>query len=676
MTTANSTYNSEEGLEGLSKQQRALRVVKNFMEDSRRYTNPYFEKFSKLFEEYLVSKAQHRNKLQRAQLSPPYAWVIVETYTPAIIEAFFADKPYVSIKGREPTDMQFEEVIEQYLSYQMDRMGMIENFTPFIKDLILFGTAIAKTPWRKEYKYTLQETVVPNEKGEPTVKKVLLQELDKDQPEFEPIPIWDFFPDWTTAKPGDIDCMRGVVHRVWRTFDELKKHEKQSDGTGIYTNLDKLKENLDDDQHSNRAPSSSMSDYSRRDNLFDLPNDLRRKDKIEIWEYWGEFDPNGSGKFYQYVITVADGSVVLRCDINPLKGQYKPFLCAIDNPISGEFYGVGDIEPVWSIIKEAKALRNARLDAVNMAVNPMWIVDRAGGINLRSLYTRSGGVILSNGTQAITRLEPPEVVGSSFNEINDLDLGIQRAVALPDPTNLSPGLGRTAQGIQYAQGYNNSRLSLKVRLLAAMTLNKLAKRLMIMNAQFLNTDVFVRVTGQQVNPFLQIPLQAFQQEWDYSASSAFDRLTRKDRQAQYQQNIIPLLQLTSQFDPMAIKWPDLAKDALRDFDFRNTEKYFRQDEEKQQMQQSQVQQQMMMTEHNFNAQARAQAMMAVAKAEAEGENEKEIEEMKTSKDMVKLAVNTAQQDENNDQTMSRDTMKNVVSLVNADKKNKGPSNVA
>ncbi len=642
----------------LSKEQRALESVRLFMQNSRKYTDPYFKKADLIWKEYLNSRNEKLSPLQRANLKLPYAWTIVESFVPQVVEAFLGEKPYVSVEGRGVEDIPFEDLLGKYLTFQLDEMEFFEKFVCFIKDLIVFGTAIAKTPWRYETRKSYEASIqVDPIKGDIKRVKTPVTEVVYNNPDFDPIPFWDFFPDWAASRPGDIQSQRGCVHRVWRTLTELEaKERKQSpDGTktGIYHNLDKLRENIGEkgfDAWASKEGSSSSKaekDYYNRDRALGLSEGIKRKNKIEIWEYWGLFDVSGGGDFEEYVIAVANGDVVIRCDVNPYDGKFKPFVGGVNYPIPGEFYGVGDIEPVRSLIKEGTALRNARLDQANMAVNRMWIVDRTSNIDVRRLYSRSGNIILANDINGIKALEAPEVPGSSYREIQQIDFDIQNGSAQINASqgasNVGRAFGRTATGVSFLQNYTASRVTLKVRMIENLVMKKFGQILLKLDRQFLTEDQWVRVMGDEQNPFKLLPLDAFYGKYDFSTNGAVDRLNQRERQMNLQQNVLPFLKEFEQFRPGAVKWEDVAIQYLREFYFRDPQKLINppevQQQFQQQMQQSQTQQQMMLAEHNAQAQAQAQAQLAMAQSEADAAENEQKFERDIAKEVVKGMVN-------------------------------------
>lgn len=598
------------------KYKRALKTVTSFMEDSRRYTDTYFSIFDKLWSEYLISRRNTKSPLQRANLRLPYAFTIVETIVPMLVEAFMSEDSYIGVKSRKPEAVVFEESLADFLTYQLQQADFYQKCTAFFKEFSIFGTAIAKVPWKYD------ERIV-NKKSRQFTPDFQLKQINEkfrqvtyDGPAFEPITIWDFFPDPTATNPGDIQSMRGCVHRTWKTLDELKKKKKvkQPDGSykGIYENLELLEAEIkekDESRKSNYSDPDTDSDHSTRDSSLNLKDGVKRIDKICVWEYWGKYDVTGRGDFEEYVIAVANETTVIRCTLNPYNEQFKPFVGAVNYAVPGEFYGIGDIEMVLSLIREATALRNVRLDQANLAVNRMYLVDRAANINVRNLYARPNGLILTNDVNGLKPLDVPEVPGSSYREQAQIDYDIQNTAALAstsnNASNLGKAFGRTATGVSFLQNYTASRISLKVRNLDHMLFRRLGQILLMLDDQFLRADglgedIWLRVTNNPNNPFTILPVDAFAQEYDFYPVGAVDKLNQKERQMNLQQNVVPYLQMIEQARPGMVKLDELTKQYLKEFDFKNpnllvnTPEVQQQYSAQQQMQQQQQQHQAMM----------------------------------------------------------------------------------
>lgn len=626
MISANSYSNHDN-----EDEERAYDYVCTFMERSQEYREPYEDDWEKAYMEYSNTRSVKNNVLQRANLKLPYGFTVIETLTPQIVEAFFADAPYIDVKGRGWEDISFCEPLADHLSYQLDQTDIISKFSVFAKTNLIYGTAVSKLVWSTR-------------KPSPT------EDVSFDGIDIINIELQDFYPDWSCTNPGDIQSMRGCVHRVWRTLAQIKEKERTEDGFGIYHNIDKLEESLK--SYGNNAwdiismpPDDKMSQL--KDNKNYTPG-IKTGDKVELWEYWGIFSPNDDGVYEEYVITVANGSTVIRMDKNPLLGKYKPFVAAVNYAVPNEFYGQGEILPIYSLAKEGTSLRNARLDQVNQAVNRMWLVDRNSGINIRTLYSRPNALIHTNDMNGLRLLDAPEIPASSSREISQIDYDIQNTTAIMNASQPVSGVGKafgkTATGVGFMQSTVSSRLSLKVRLIEELYIRKLGRMMMQMNCQFLNDSVWVRLNNTK-NPYTTLPADAFSREYDFSAVGAIERLSKTQQQQTMMNVIVPLLQNVDKWNPLFIKPDVLLKKIFTKFDMKDCIEALvpEQDRQKMQAQQQQAQQQNMMMQHGMqlDAQSKLQAQETQGKVILENEkasNKAQIELLKGGMNVFTGAV--------------------------------------
>lgn len=582
---------------------RELDCVTNFMVQSKEFRTLYEYVWMRMYSEYLNSRSSKANLLQRANLKLPYAWTIIETFTPQIIDAFMGQAPYIKANPRKESNYELMQAlsdmsdsITEHFTYQLDRMKFFDDFTTFVKNTLIYGTGIAKLGWTKNEKIlpARQKTMLD---GIEVMKKVEQPVTLYEGPIFSNVDIIDFFPDWGATKPGDIQSMRGCVHRVYRTMEDLRKLEKTENG-GIYINLDELK--LDVDKYGynawNNAPATNV-DWPQSYKAYAVNQwpGQKLKGKVEVWEYWGQFQEI-DGTFKEKVITVANGRTVIRVDDNPYDYGYKPFIGCVDQPVPGEFYGTGELEPLYSLFKEASALRNARLDQTNQAVNRMFIVDRNSGINIRNLYSRTSGIILANDVNGIRMMDVPEVPNSSYREIQQIDYEIQNASAMVNASqgvsNLGEAFGNTAKGVSYIEGTMNSRIGLKVKIIENMVMRELGKRLACLNRQFLDPELWNKIHGNVPNPFEILSAEDFYNCWEFTCVGAIERLNRSSRQAQFSQAIIPYLQFVERTRLGTINFDNLTKTFFQEFQIQNPLSYINPPEVQKQIQQQQAQQQM------------------------------------------------------------------------------------
>jgi hypothetical protein len=356
--------------------------------------------------------------------------------------------------------------------------------------------------------------------------------------------------------------------------------EKKGD-QGIYSNLDEVETSIGSKGCNAWKDPYYKAEYSNEDYSKD------KKKPIEIWEYWGLFDPTGNGDFYEYVITIANGDVEIRCEVNPYDYQHKPFVASVNVLIDDEFYGVSELFAVRGLIKEATSLRNARLDQVNLTVHRMWVVDRASGINGKTLYARPNGIIYTNDMNGIRELPPPELPQSSYKEVESLSAEIQQSAASTGGggafADAARAFGRSATGASFISSIAASRSGLKCRIMSEIMMKPLCQIMMQTNAQFVTDQQWVRISDpNSSNPFATLDQSAFHTNYDFEIATRIDE-NPQEQLAKYQQ-FMQIAQVAEQSQPGTINWGPVFEAMGRNLLGREVKKFVRSDQERLMMQ--------------------------------------------------------------------------------------------
>ncbi|NBU33876.1 hypothetical protein EBZ38_03235 [bacterium] len=570
-----------------SKDIHAVRVVRAFMKHSDEYRDPHIDLARKSREMYENWSPSARSIVQRANLKLPFGFTIIETQTPQIIDIFFRGGSVIQFKGQDAEDAVFEDPMTDFHVHQLEEMAFQSKTAAFIKAMLLDGTAFAKVPYRyKEIETVRRMQQVDPVSGVTVSAKVPRTEVLFDGPDLEVIPIYDFFPDWSIKKPGDVASMRGCVHRTYKTIASLRTNP-------LYKNIDELETSVGTKGYDAWSkPYYSDTHRDDFDRLNDNDNDVKEEGNIELWEYWGLFDPNQDGKFEEYIIVIANGDVVLRCEPNFYDYKFKPFVACPNYMRESEFYGIPELMAVRSLIKEANTLRNARLDNINLSVNPMWIADRAAGINTKSLFSRPNGVIWTNDINAIKPLPPMDPSIGSREEMAFIQNDIQNATAMvnaaPVASNLGKQFGRSATGVNFIQSFASSRISLKARMLSELYFKQVAKLMLLTNRQFVTEDKWVRVMDpNSPNPFVQLPADAFFRSFDFLVETTLEN-GGPEGQFQKIQTVSQILQAIESSQPGTVKSEVLLEALLRPLLGRQVKRFVNSPEERQQMQMQQL----------------------------------------------------------------------------------------
>lgn len=577
----------EQDVQERDSEKHAIRVVRAFMLNSKEYREPHLELARKSRELYENWSPSGRSIVQRANLKLPFGFTIIETQTPQIVDAFFRGGSVVQFKGQDYQDAMFEDPITDFHHHQFEEMGFQSKTSNFIKAMLLDGTAIAKVPYRyKELETLRRVTQIDPISGMPISIKQPAVEVLFDGPDLEIVPIYDFFPDWTVKRPGDVVAMRGCVHRTYKTITALRQNTN-------YKNVDEIEISLQSKGNSAWAKPYYSDDYKADfDKLNDNVEGIKDEGEVEVWEYWGLFDPKKDGEFKEYLIVIANGDVVLRMEENFYDYKFKPFVACPNYSRESEFYGIPELLAVRSLIKEANTLRNARLDNINLSVNPMWIADRAAGINTKSLFSRPNGVIWTNDINGIKPLPPMDPSIGSREEMAFIQGDIQNATALvnaaPIASNLGKQFGRSATGVNFIQSFASSRISLKARTLSEMYFKRVAQIMLMTNRQFVTEDHWVRVSDpNSPNPFTQLPADAFFRSFDFVVETALEN-GGPEGQFQKIQTVSQILQAIENSQPGTVKSEVLLEALLRPLLGRQVKRFVNSPEERQAMQMQQL----------------------------------------------------------------------------------------
>jgi hypothetical protein len=569
---------------------RATDLIRRFMRRSDEYRKPFVALSERARELYNAWDLQSKSLIQRANLRLPYAYSIVQEQIPQLYNICMKDRLPFRVRARTSQFMDFEDSMDDFHSMQLDNMSFSPKFISFLTALAIDGTAITKFPYKYQEQVVIQRSTQQDSilgMSYPTKKEVL--EVVYDGPAMENIPLADFFPDWSMRNAGDIQGMRGCVHRTYKNMSELKENEKKGDA-GVYKNLNEVEWSLNRKGYDAWSAPYYIGDYDR---YAGGTKPYVKNKPIEIWEYWGLFDVDGKGNFQEFLITIANGDVVIRCEENFYDYKLKPFAAAVNSVKDNDFYGTSELFAVRGYIKEAIALRNARLDQVNLAVNRMWLVDRGAGIQSKSLYMRPNGLVFTNDINGLRPIEPPEVPASSFQELQALTNEIQTTVGSNQGPNLSEAgrvFGRSATGASIVSNIAASRYGLKARLICDLYFTRLLDIMLATNAQFISDDQWTRTNDPDAqDPYRLLPRNAFQGDYEFERENLLD----EDPQAEAQriQNAIQAFQVAEQTQPGIMKWDVVFKEWGRDMFGREVKRFFRTDAERQQMQMQQMQMQ-------------------------------------------------------------------------------------
>ena len=465
------------------------------LEFAKRYVDPIHERMNNQ-EELYRSYINEADYPHNAQVFDPRVFRIIETITPRMV----ASEPMGSFYPAEGGDVETTELLNTLVKYDWQRVGMFEKLVRYVKSMLIFGTAFGRVYWDyQEDEVTQMQPQYVNGKyvwSPDSTKKV--KRVFRDSPNFEPLNIYDCFPDPNASSMED---MRWFIFRRFRTLDELKA-ENESRGMEYYKNLDKLEAIIDEEKDANNTSSGQPVDEGYREH---------RRTMLSTEELHGQDPQNPEFTILRryerdrWVDVVADHGIVIRdCD-NPYFNHEIPVVYCVDYIYPGELYGIGEIEPVERIQRAINAVLNQRLDNVQLVLRNMWKVKKNGGVDLHTLFSAPGNVITTDDMSAVQPFIVPDVTGPTFVQtMNYLTAAMQNGSGITDYTigidNASSVANKTATGTRLIQQEANAQFKLKIQLFNHMVIKKIADYFKDLRIQFTTEEQKIRIVGKnQIN---------------------------------------------------------------------------------------------------------------------------------------------------------------------------------
>lgn len=323
-------------------------------------------------------------------------------------------------------------------------------------------------------------TIVPIQVGTEIVKKMV---TTKNEPTLD---VCDYRN--TTIDPsceGNIDKANFVIYSFQTSISALKKD-------GKYHNLDKI-------IVENASPLTDTDHSSKDDSAFNF-KDKERKLFI-AYEYWGFRDIDGSGILTSIVATYV-GEVMIRLEKNPFPDQKLPFVTVQYLPVRKSIYGEPDGALLEDNQKIVGAVTRGMIDIMARSANGQ-VGSRKDALDTTNKrrfdkgedYEINSGV---DASQAFYMHKYPEIPKSAEVMLNMQNADAESMSGVKAFNNGISGqaLGDTATGIRSALDATSKReLGILRRLAEGVT--EIGRKIVSMNAEFLEEEEVVRITNEE-----------------------------------------------------------------------------------------------------------------------------------------------------------------------------------
>ena len=472
----------------------------------------------------------------------PYHWMSnkfipmtfgkVETAYAALQSILFATHPPFEVLPREEQDRESASIFQRLLSYQFDETNVFQEFSLFLKSLLIHGTAIGKVVWDTTFTKSTQWI----EDKEPLFNLFGLKIGERfkgykeeesrtrtfDGPRFLNLNISDIFPD-----PQAVDIQDGwVIHRTRRTRGYLLQ---------LLTNFPDsfTREILQITDEDGTETQSNKEDIEQSMGRLYQPQVSRPKytSLIELLEWWGDYDFDDDGELEPCIFTVAAGKYLIRAERNPYWHGLKPFIKGVYVSVPNDFYGIGIPEVLEDLQLTLNETFDQRNDNVSFALNKPAIFKRGSGIDTRKLIFKPGGIYGTDEeiTGSLQFLDIANFTRDSHLHQADIERWAQEATAI---TSLTMGLGqqeggKTATEAQIRQRATGNRLGIIAKIIEYSGLQTLLKFFYQLNYQFMNQTQIVRIVGEKGYNFVKVKPGDIRKNYDLKVTGTFTSENRE-----------------------------------------------------------------------------------------------------------------------------------------------------
>ena len=375
----------------------------------------------------------------------------------------------------EAATMSSRDILEAYLLYVFSENDLKKKIRLWDKGRLMYGTYHIKIDPKilTEKRVKKRQTEEGEEEIEEEIFKNVLPDID----------IVDVFDLLIDPDEESVDGASGLIHKR----DKVSINDLDDD---TYFNLDLI-------DSTRQASNRESEELAKRQVVQSSVQQKIDKNSFTINEYWGKYSKTGKpGDEKEYIITTVDDTILIRFEENEVKDSrgnaVRPFVAMHDQPVPGEYYSVGEAEPIMSLQEEMNDLRNLRQDYNNSVLYPEWLVRKGSGINPFQLIHKPNNIIQADNLTDIQPMPKSAVPQSSYNEENAINRDIQDTSST---TNFAqPGATSaftdTASGASMRQQEQNTRMRLKIEYLDD-AVSELGKKILIYASHYIEDSIEV-----------------------------------------------------------------------------------------------------------------------------------------------------------------------------------------
>lgn len=434
----------------------------------------------------------------RSKIFVPIAFQLIEIATPKLISFLSDNDSIFDVKPADNKDLPIAENIKNLIADQLDKNNFSDTYENFVKQLLLYGTSYFYVDYKVKREWVWERVAKTTESVDAFgVNHSKIEYVDtksykvvERRPNVVFLDVLDVFPQQDHARVEDQNpgiCVRKFMDR--KTFERMCEGDMPYFGN---------KERVMASGTSNKYQESRQFRKSARGE-----NATAQSTDIELLEWWMKYDLDGDGIDEECQIIIANRQFVVRAVANPYYHQKRPLIKVCFCKVPGEWYGIGLIEPVISLINQLTMVRRQRLDNVTMILNRMWKVKSSADIDPTKLVATPNGVILVDDMGDVEALAIPDATASSFQDANQILSDIFAATvpqsitgSMDDMKTGSIGIGAVRANIAQAL----EKFATAAKAIEDEGIKPILNMFYSLDLQYLNSDELIRAFYGKIFP--------------------------------------------------------------------------------------------------------------------------------------------------------------------------------
>ncbi len=255
-------------------------------------------------------------------------------------------------EGRDIASQQKANLIEEYMRTKINMSGFRQEMNKIVRDWIIYGNCFAGVTY-------VTETTTSAVTGEEIV--------NYQGPRLQRISPLDCVMD---IHANSFDKTPFITRRMVPIVDVLTHNDTTAGVPYLKSGIDAVKKLRG--SRDNEDFVKQYKDKGLKIDGFTTFGEYLDSQYVEILEMWGDvFDPDTGEILKNRVVTIADGSHLLRNDVNPSWDGKKPFVHIGWKGLPDNLYSQGPLDHSVGMQYRIDHLENLKADAFDQVIHPM-----------------------------------------------------------------------------------------------------------------------------------------------------------------------------------------------------------------------------------------------------------------------------------------------------------------